>query len=79
MNIDGEIVGVNIMKRLAADGLGFAVPIDAVSKIMEQFKRNGYKFFFPHLVLSFFLSRQIVNQSVVLVFTIHISAECGVW
>ncbi|XP_021899029.1 putative protease Do-like 14 [Carica papaya] len=41
VNIDGEIVGVNIMKRLAADGLGFAVPIDAVSKIMEQFKRNG--------------------------------------
>lgn len=43
VNIDGEVVGVNIMKVLAADGLGFSVPIDSVSKIIEHFKKNGYK------------------------------------
>lgn len=41
VNIDGEVIGVNIMKVLAADGLGFSVPIDSVSKIIEHFKRNG--------------------------------------
>lgn len=30
------------MKVFAAVGLGFAVPIDSVSKIMEHFKKNGY-------------------------------------
>lgn len=42
VNIDGEVVGVNIMKVLGADGLSFAVPIDSVSKIIEHFKKNGY-------------------------------------
>ncbi|CAK9136451.1 unnamed protein product [Ilex paraguariensis] len=42
VNVDGEVVGVNIMKVLAADGLGFSVPIDSVSKIIEHFKTNGY-------------------------------------
>ncbi|KAL9447291.1 hypothetical protein AB3S75_014879 [Citrus x aurantiifolia] len=41
VNIDGEIVGVNIMKVAAADGLSFAVPIDSAAKIIEQFKKNG--------------------------------------
>lgn len=41
VNIDGEVVGVNIMKVLAADGLAFAVPIDSVSTIIEHFKKNG--------------------------------------
>ncbi|KAL3632964.1 putative protease Do-like 14 [Castilleja foliolosa] len=41
VNVDGEVVGVNIMKVLGADGLNFAVPIDSVSKIIEHFKTNG--------------------------------------
>ncbi|XXG89535.1 hypothetical protein AAC387_Pa12g1513 [Persea americana] len=41
VNLDGEVVGVNIMKILAADGLSFAVPIDSVAKIVEQFRKNG--------------------------------------
>ncbi|XP_058738560.1 putative protease Do-like 14 [Vicia villosa] len=41
VNMDGEIVGVNIMKVLAADGLGFSVPIDSVCKIIEHFKKRG--------------------------------------
>lgn len=42
VNLDGEVIGVNIMKVLAADGLGFSVPIDSVSKIIEHFKKSGY-------------------------------------
>ncbi|KAJ0509388.1 putative htrA2 peptidase [Helianthus annuus] len=41
VNIDGEVIGVNIMKVLAADGLSFSVPIDSVSKIIEHFKTKG--------------------------------------
>ncbi|GMY21683.1 putative protease Do-like 14, partial [Fagus crenata] len=41
VNMDGEIIGVNIMKVLAADGLSFAVPIDSVSKIIQHFKKSG--------------------------------------
>ncbi|XP_062197336.1 putative protease Do-like 14, partial [Phragmites australis] len=41
VNLDGEIVGVNVIKVLAADGLSFAVSIDSVVKIVENFKKNG--------------------------------------
>ncbi|CAK9314979.1 unnamed protein product [Citrullus colocynthis] len=41
VNVDGEVVGVNIMKVDDAVGLSFAVPIDSVSKITEQFKKRG--------------------------------------
>ncbi|KAL3632963.1 hypothetical protein CASFOL_025947 [Castilleja foliolosa] len=41
VNVDGEVVGVNILKVMGADGLNFAAPIDSVSKIIEHFKTNG--------------------------------------
>ncbi|THU70830.1 hypothetical protein C4D60_Mb08t29120 [Musa balbisiana] len=41
VNLDGEVVGVNILKSAIADGMSFAVPIDIVMKIIEQFEKNG--------------------------------------
>lgn len=42
VNMDGEVIGVNLLKTRSADGLNFAEPIDSVIKIMDQFKKNGY-------------------------------------
>lgn len=50
VNVDGEVVGVNIMKVDDAVGLSFAVPIDSVSKITEQFKKRGYNNFRDYLL-----------------------------
>lgn len=50
MNLDGEIVGVNVMKVWAADGLSFAVPIDSIVKIVENFKKNGYTLLFSSMM-----------------------------
>ncbi|XP_058094410.1 putative protease Do-like 14 isoform X2 [Magnolia sinica] len=41
VNLDGEVIGVNILKIVAADGLSFAVPIDTVAKIIEHFRKKG--------------------------------------
>lgn len=41
VNMDGEVIGVILLKKRSADGLNFAEPIDSVIKIMDQFKKNG--------------------------------------
>lgn len=41
VNLDGQVIGVNILSRIDSDGLNFAVPIDVVLKIMQHFKKNG--------------------------------------
>ncbi|XP_004302402.1 PREDICTED: putative protease Do-like 14 [Fragaria vesca subsp. vesca] len=41
VNMDGEVIAINVRMIRAADGLNFAVPIDSVTKVMDQFKKNG--------------------------------------
>lgn len=36
MNIDGEMIGVNVAVRAGAQGIGFAIPIDRVLKVVSQ-------------------------------------------
>ncbi|CAM6057797.1 unnamed protein product [Sphagnum tenellum] len=42
VNLDGEVIGINTMKALAADGVSFAIPIDSAIKIVEQLKKHRH-------------------------------------
>ncbi|KAJ7541320.1 hypothetical protein O6H91_10G054400 [Diphasiastrum complanatum] len=41
LNLDGEVIGINTMKAITADGVSFAIPIDLAIKIVEQLKKHG--------------------------------------
>ncbi|PKA55950.1 Putative protease Do-like 14 [Apostasia shenzhenica] len=62
VNLDGEIVGINILKVLNADGVSFAVPIDAATKIMEHLLKRG-RVIRPWLGLKMLdLNDMVINQ-----------------
>lgn len=48
INKDGEVIGINTVKITSAEGIGFAVPINSVKKIIERFEKEG-KFDEPSL------------------------------
>jgi len=40
INLDGEVIGINTVKITSAEGIGFAIPINIVKPIIENFKAN---------------------------------------
>ncbi|XP_024537741.1 putative protease Do-like 14 isoform X2 [Selaginella moellendorffii] len=42
LNMDGEVIGINTIKAMAADGVSFAIPIDTAVKVMNQLKKHGH-------------------------------------
>ena len=41
INAQGEVIGINSVKITSAEGIGFAVPINTVKTIVEQFEIEG--------------------------------------
>ena len=41
INKNGEVIGINTVKITSAEGIGFAVPINSVKKIIERFETEG--------------------------------------
>lgn len=41
-NMRGEVIGVNTAIRRDGQGIGFAVPIDMVKRVIPQLRKNGY-------------------------------------
>jgi serine protease Do len=41
-NLRGEVVGINTAIRAGADGIGFAIPIDALKDIVGQLRDKGF-------------------------------------
>lgn len=48
INLAGEVVGVNFMKMMYLDNLGFCIPINTVKERVVEYKENG-KFMLPYL------------------------------
>lgn len=38
---NGEVIGINTVKISSAEGIGFAIPINVVKTIIEEFKNNN--------------------------------------
>lgn len=38
---NGEVIGINTVKISSAEGIGFAVPVNVVKNVIENFKNNG--------------------------------------
>lgn len=41
-NIAGEIIGINTLKNVDAEGMGFAIPINEAIPIIQALMKNGY-------------------------------------
>jgi S1-C subfamily serine protease len=41
VNINGEVVGINTVKVTSAEGIGFAIPINIVTPVLESLKQKG--------------------------------------
>ncbi len=41
-NMRGEVIGINTAIRAGADGIGFAIPVDALKDVIAQLKTKGF-------------------------------------
>lgn len=48
VNIDGQIIGINTIKVVSAEGIGFAIPINAAKPVLQHFFEEG-EFVTPYI------------------------------
>ncbi|KAF5826199.1 hypothetical protein DUNSADRAFT_4182, partial [Dunaliella salina] len=59
INLDGEVVGMSMMKAVAADGVSFCLPISAIQDIVSSFSIHG-RMRYPYVGITMM---EITNQS----------------
>lgn len=42
LNLKGEVIGINSYKLSSGEGMGFAIPVNAVVPVIEQIKKTGF-------------------------------------
>jgi serine protease Do len=48
VNIDGEVIGINVAVRVGAQGIGFAIPIDAACEVIADLVADAQPQHFSH-------------------------------
>ncbi len=48
LNIDGQVIGINTVKVVSAEGIGFSIPIDVAKPIIRHFLEDG-EFITPYV------------------------------
>jgi serine protease Do len=43
LNIHGELIGVNVAIRAGAQGIGFAIPVDTMVRVVSEMLKNRYR------------------------------------
>jgi serine protease Do len=43
LNVNGELIGVNVAIRAGAQGIGFAIPVDTMVRVVGEMLRNRYR------------------------------------
>ena len=38
---EGQVIGINSVKIISAEGIGFAIPINVIKPVIERFKKNN--------------------------------------
>ena len=71
INANGEVIGVNTIKVAEAEGIGFAIPINTVSAIIQSFENSGFFeeaylgiFAYDNILLSYSNARTMLNQGI---------------
>ena len=41
VNSKGEVIGINTVKITSAEGIGFAIPINVIKPVVEEYRNNG--------------------------------------
>ncbi len=61
VNLDGQLIGVNTAVDAEAEGIGFAIPVNDVAKIVDAYNQYGY-IAYPYLGVMYIMVNEDANE-----------------